>query len=1043
MPAGTVQHHLALSIVPLAGFEVITEAVENRNPDRLPIAIRIYPVPETAKPPKAPRKWTRPGALLVLDTETRIDASQRLTFGSYRFFIDRDCIEERIFFADDLPNDEYQIIEQYVRTHNTNANSTPKLKVLKRKEFLNKIYRAAYKGRCLLVAFNLPFDASRVAFDWTVAKGKFAGGFSLELWSYIDPAGSELPNPQCPRLCVKHIDSKRALKGLTGRNKPDPEDLIPEGSETGEPDPKYVFPGHLLDLRTLAFALTDSGHTLESACAAFGVEHSKEKVKRHGIVTPEYIDYNRRDVLITSELAFKLLEEYEKHPVKLAPTQAYSPASIGKAYLRAMGIQPVLERQPDFPKHYLGYAETAFFGGRTSVHIRKAVVPIVYTDFLSMYPTVNSLMNLWSYVIAREITVIDHCQSEMSESLSKLKPADLFNPATWKRLCGFVKLIPNADILPLRAKYSGETNDWQVGINYVYAGVEDHTAAQNDGALWYSLPDVVASVILTGKVPTIVDALRVEAVGMLDGLKPIKLRGEIDVDPTREDLFRVAIEQRRRVAVRGDLEKAEKDRLTGALKVLANATSYGIYAEMNREESDKLVNVTCHGLDEEPYRCTVQHPDKPGRYCFPPFASLITAGARLMLALLEYCVGEFGGTYAMEDTDSMAIVATETGGMVPCPGGRHRTDGGWDAVYALSWSQVSEIRDRFAALNPYDQSAVSGSILKIEDDNFEPETKSQRQLFCYAISAKRYALFLRDDDGKPILLRKDRNSDKDHWKQHGLGHLLNPIDPESDDRDWIAQVWLNMIRSAEGLPAQKVPFEDLPAVGRISVSSPGMMKAFTNLNQGKEYSDQIKPFNFLLTSHLAAFGAPIGIDDPKHFHLVAPYESDSRKWLTIPWIDLYSGGEYRITTEGLHGLRNIARVKTYGDIMRRYAYHPEAKCADMPGNACGRETIGLLQRRHIRVDSVTPIGKESNKLEDVDAGLIHSAEEAYTTYTDPKRSEWVTKILPALKKAPLALLVKESGMSKRALMDIRAGRSTPHAKNQELLAEIVRKLRLA
>jgi len=62
-----------------------------------------------------------------------------------------------------------------------------------------------------------------------------------------------------------------------------------------------------------------------------------------------------------------------------------------------MGIKPILERQPSFPKPYLGYAQSAFFGGRTGAHIRKVVVPVVYTDFLSMYSTVNSLMGLWRY----------------------------------------------------------------------------------------------------------------------------------------------------------------------------------------------------------------------------------------------------------------------------------------------------------------------------------------------------------------------------------------------------------------------------------------------------------------------------------------------------------------------------------------------------------------------------------------------------------------------------------------------------------------------
>src|SRR6185312_15638765 len=112
-----------------------------------------------------------------------------------------------------------------------------------------------------------------------------------------------------------------------------------------------------------------------------------------------------------------------------------------------------------------------------------------------------------------------------------------------------------------------------------------------------------------------------------------------------------------------------------ALKVLANATSYGIYVEMNVPESDEPVNVACYGVDEEPFPCKVAHPDVPGEYCFPPFASLITGAARLMLSLLEQSVTSLGGTYAMEDTDSMAIVATKDGGLIRCLGGTFKTDG--------------------------------------------------------------------------------------------------------------------------------------------------------------------------------------------------------------------------------------------------------------------------------------------------------------------------------------------------------------------------------
>jgi hypothetical protein len=45
-----------------------------------------------------------------------------------------------------------------------------------------------------------------------------------------------------------------------------------------------------------------------------------------------------------------------------------SSASIAKAYLREMGIQPWLTARPDFPAEMLGYAMSAFYGaGRGSL----------------------------------------------------------------------------------------------------------------------------------------------------------------------------------------------------------------------------------------------------------------------------------------------------------------------------------------------------------------------------------------------------------------------------------------------------------------------------------------------------------------------------------------------------------------------------------------------------------------------------------------------------------------------------------------------------
>ena len=120
----------------------------------------------------------------------------------------------------------------------------------------------------------------------------------------------------------------------------------------------------------------------------------------------------------------------------------------------------------------------------------------------------------------------------------------------------------------------------------------------------------------------------------------------------------------------------------------------------------------------------------------------------------------------------------------------------------------------------------------------------------------------------------------------------------------------------------------------------------------------------------------------------------------MDWIDQYTGSSCRITTVGHSGTKRTARVKTYGDVLREYGYHPESKCADAAGNACEKQTIGLLRRRHICIDQIRYIGKESNQLEAVDAGLVHCEKNIYTEYVDQSRDEWQTKILPTLKRLP-------------------------------------------
>jgi hypothetical protein len=144
--------------------------------------------------------------MFVFDTETRTDESQRLTFGSYRFFVDNELREEGLFYADDLPSKDRKTLEKYVAAHNRLGT---RFLLLTRREFLKKLYKAAYKGRAMLVGFNLPFDLSRIAFTARPARGRFAGGFSFAIWSYIKSGVERASTHSSKVLALTHPHPQR------------------------------------------------------------------------------------------------------------------------------------------------------------------------------------------------------------------------------------------------------------------------------------------------------------------------------------------------------------------------------------------------------------------------------------------------------------------------------------------------------------------------------------------------------------------------------------------------------------------------------------------------------------------------------------------------------------------------------------------------------------------------------------------------------------------------------------------------------------------
>jgi len=87
----------------------------------------------------------------------------------------------------------------------------------------------------------------------------------------------------------------------------------------------------------------------------------------------------------------------------------------------------------------------------------------------------------------------------------------------------------------------------------------------------------------------------------------------------------------------------------------------------------------------------------------------------------------------------------------------------------------------------------------------------------------------------------------------------------------------------------------------------------------------------------------------------------------------------------------------------------------------------LLQRRKISVGEVLFVGKETNRLENVQSGLVHDWSEASAIYRNPELYPWKTEIVPELRTIPCKTLAEEIGISTRAMRSIRNGHSNPSA----------------
>jgi hypothetical protein len=843
---------------------------------------------------------------------------------------------EVIFYPDDLPESALVALRDYVQEKTWSRGARPrnagdpepdliwrdearlgtpvngrsiKVQLLPQSEFLKLFYGIAYKDRGLFIGFDLAFHLSRLAADWhAVKKGANVGAWHLDLWTYCDAKTGKRRTYAGwrPSIIVNHKTPDVDFIAFTGCR----------GDGGGKKGSRYR--GEFLDPANLARGLTGRHWTLPEALCAFTGEVIGNAATHSGRITSDTIDHCRMTLRATLSLTETLLDTFDRlHPVsrrrggRLSETRLYSPGGLARAYLTAAGFTP-----PSLPENRLGPCVAASFGGWAEVQVRGRL-PLVHVDFRREYQTVFLLQRLQDLLAAERLEFIDDT-GVVRSLVEKLTIDDLLDPAIYPQLNVLCWIRPAGETMVGRWAFkegNGETGPGQFSLAMAPRYSDDVVVAY--------LGDVLAAKILCKRACEIVRAERIVPVGR-SPLRKTRLFGGIRFDPRKDQLFQLLVEEGERFS-RGEGHYAKfpaplRAAVLPGVKGIGNIGCFGSLIETREVDllPDRREEVTLLS-DGDPLRCAVAHPEDPGPFACPPIAGLVTAGGRLLLAMLHRLVADRGGVIAACDTDGAHIVATEKGGPVHIEtrGADFYNGGLAEAVHALSWAEVDEICGRFEALNPFDRSLLSGSPLLVHRNNLDPAAV-QIQLTGLFISPKRYSITRPDGTFAD-------------FKESILGMYLPPAD------DWIEQAWRTIGEIWDGRRLIPKPWFALPAVRTLTASSPAYAREVSGL-------PELRPWDRFLAA--SVIGRKPDEGDSRSEVVVAPFEPDPQRWATLSWRFVGSGEPVPLNHTDDDGV--VWKLRTFRELLKGYAGHAIPEMLAPDGSPCKAYTRGVLRRRPVR-----------------------------------------------------------------------------------------------
>ena len=518
-----------------------------------------------------------------------------------------------------------------------------------------------------------------------------AAGMGRQLVALADHCGWSSDDPHAPSLVLYGLGSRRGRRFKAYRDSPRIT-LAPIGDsvlagwtkaldDPFDADGNRMRPdaqrGPFVDVLALGGALTgrDASSELRSTCARFGVE------------VPELgsspIDVARADAHAIAALYSAQLDVVRHLGLGLDPSQLVSTGGITSAMLREAGLSPLASRMR-LPAWLAGAAASAFFGPWSAAPVVHVPCPAVSADISGTYARVGSAVGVQRFYTARWVgwqrsfkktrklihTIASGRRPVDRDALSRLGPT-------------LVRVVPHQHMLSAKPVRAGEAR-------LVFAPYT------NPDGVWRWATDVLAGAFLDGgRLPEIVDAVRLVPYGTQSGLRPVRLPTARRVDINTEDLALAIVDERAVVAHDLTLPAWQRAQLDGLLKRCGQTMFYGNVARVDRERHRSAVED--RALDPYGHLLTLATPtpERPGPWCSLAIAGMVTAAARLIVAHTIAALEAAGGTWLACNVDSLVIAATHhhEPELIACPGGPIEIDG-VRYVRALPIPVIETVLDR-------------------------------------------------------------------------------------------------------------------------------------------------------------------------------------------------------------------------------------------------------------------------------------------------------------------------------------------------------------